>query len=98
MANLESQFQSKLKKELEALFPGCLVTKQESYVQGWPDLLVLYNDRWATLECKRSATAKHQPNQDYYVSRMNQMGFSRFVCPENKEDVLKELKEYFEKE
>lgn len=98
MANLESQFQSKLKKELEALFPGCLVTKQESYVQGWPDLLVLYNDRWATLECKRSATAKHQPNQDYYVSRMNQMGFSRFVCPENKDDVLTELKEYFKKE
>ena len=66
-----------------------------SDIQGIPDLLVLYNDKWATLESKKSATASHRPNQDYYVAKMNAMSFSRFIYPENKEDVLDELRESF---
>lgn len=96
MAESESRFQSKLKKDIKDRFPGCIVTKNESYIQGFPDLTIYYNELWATLECKRSPNAKKQPNQDYYVSRMNKMGFSRFICPGNKDDVLNELEEYFE--
>lgn len=92
---LESGFQDRLIDELERLFPGCIVFKMEQR-QGIPDLLVLYRDKWASLECKRSANAKHQPNQDYYVGVMNEMSFSRFVCPENKEDVLNDLQRTFE--
>lgn len=94
---LESKFQADLKKELQALFPGCLVTKLDSsYIQGIPDLLVLYNDKWAVLECKKSANAKKQPNQPYYVDKLNEMSFSRFIYPENKEEVLRELQRTFE--
>lgn len=92
---LESGFQDRLIGELKRLFPGCMVLKMEQ-CQGIPDLLVLYRDKWASLECKRSANAKHQPNQDYYVGVMDEMSFSRFICPENKEDVLNDLQRTFE--
>ena len=66
-----------------------------TYIQGIPDLLVLYRDKWASLECKKSVNAKKQPNQEYYVGCMNEMSFSRFICPENKEEVLNELQQSF---
>lgn len=94
---LESQFQSKLIKELKKLFPGCIVMKSDSgYLQGITDLLILFNDKWAALECKQHAGAKKQPNQEYYVGKMDEMSFSRFICPENKEEVLHDLQQSFQ--
>lgn len=96
MAKRETTFQAALKKELKKMFPGCLVTKLDSGdIQGIPDLLILYGPHWAILECKRHAGAPHQPNQDYYVDLLDEMSFSRFIYPENKEDVLDELYEAF---
>lgn len=93
-SKLERDFQAKLVKEVKDMFPGCLVMKLDSsYIQGIPDLLVLHNEHWATLECKKSANAKKRPNQDYYVGKMDEMSFSRFICPENKEEVLDELQQ-----
>lgn len=92
----ESEFQKNLKKELKEMFPGCIITKLDSNdIQGIPDFLILYKDKWATLENKRSSKATHRPNQDFYVNKMNNMGFSRFIYPENKDIVLEELKKYF---
>ena len=93
---LESNFQASLIKELKTKFPGCIVLKNDSsYLQGVPDLSVFYGDKWAMLEAKQSAKAKHQPNQDYYVGKANDMSFSRFIFPENKEEVLDELTHFF---
>ena len=89
-SRLESGFQDKLREELQKLFPGCLIFKMDQ-IQGIPDLLILHKNMWASLECKKSANAKKQPNQEYYVGLMNDMSFSRFICPENKEEVLNEL-------
>ena len=89
---LESKFQAKLIKEIKEHLPGCIVMKTDpNYIQGMPDLLILHKNKWASLENKRSANAKKQPNQQYYVDKMNEMSFSRFVCPENKEAVLSDL-------
>ena len=91
----ESKFQSDLKKELKKTFPDSIVTNLDSRdIQGIPDLLILYKNKWATLENKRSSKAHKQPNQEYYVNKMNDMSFSRFIYPENKEEVLTELKKY----
>lgn len=96
MAKSERDFQADLIKELKKIFVGCLVMKLDArYIQGIPDLLVLYKNKWATLECKKKASSSKRPNQDYYVDKMNEMSFSRFICPENKEDVLNELRETF---
>ena len=92
----ESKFQADLKKELKKMFPGCIVTKLDSGdIQGIPDLLILFKNMWATLECKKSANASKRPNQEHYVGLMNKMSFSRFICPENKEDILNELRKAF---
>ena len=90
--SLESKFQAKLIKELKELFPGCIVLKNDpNYLQGIPDLTIFYKDKWATLEVKKSEKASHQPNQEYYVNVMCLMSYSRFIYPENKEEVLHEL-------
>lgn len=92
---LESGFQDRLVQSLKDRFPGCMVFKMDQ-IQGIPDLLVLYKDKWASLECKKTAGAKKRPNQEYYVGKMDEMSFSRFVYPENKEEVLNELEQAFQ--
>lgn len=93
----ESNFQARLIKDLKKLFPGCIITKNDpNYIQGIPDLTIFYKDKWATLECKQKENAKQQPNQEHYVEKMNKMSFSRFIFPENKEEVLHDLQRSFE--
>lgn len=95
----ENKFQRELIEDLEDLFPGCIVMKLDAnYIQGIPDLLILYNEKWAVLECKRSEHEyinDQRPNQDYYIRVMNEMSFARFIYPENKEEVLDELQRAF---
>lgn len=88
----ESAFQSKLIKELKERFDGCIILKNDAnYLQGFCDLLILFGKRWAALECKASMDASHRPNQDYYIDKLDNMSYARFICPENKEEVLDEL-------
>jgi hypothetical protein len=92
----ESDFQAKLIKTIRLRFPGSIVTKLDSsHIQGIPDILVLHGDRWATLECKCSTDAGKRPNQEYYVRKMNDMSFSRFISPENEQEVLDEMEQSF---
>lgn len=94
-SRLESGFQDKLRDELKNLFPGCMIFKMDQ-IQGIPDLLILYKNMWASLEVKKNASAKRRPNQEYYVGLMNDMSFSRFIYPENKEEILNELSQAFQ--
>src|ERR1700754_4069722 len=88
----ENTYQGRLIKRLRKLFPGCIILKNDSgYLQGVPDLIILYGNRWAALEVKASANAGHQPNQEYYVDLMHQMSFAAFIYPENEKEVLDEL-------
>lgn len=92
MGRVESPFQARLIQQLYQLFPDCIILKNDpEYIDDIPDLLILFNDRWAALECKASARAARQPNQGWYIDKMNQMSFAAFIHPGNKEQVLDEL-------
>lgn len=92
----ESGFQDRLKKEIETIFPGSMVLKLDpTNKQGIPDLLVLYKNHWAALECKKNSKASFQPNQQFYISKMNDMSYSSVIYPENKTEVLHELQQAF---
>lgn len=66
-----------------------------AYIQGVPDLTVLSNKKWAMLEVKTSEDAVVQPNQGYYVQKLNKMSFAAFIYPENENEVLDALEFYF---
>lgn len=92
----ENKFQAGLISELKDIFRGCIVLKNDSsYMQGIPDLSIFYGDKWAMLECKKSPDEPHQPNQDLYVARANAMSFGAFIYPENKNEVIEALRNYF---
>ena len=96
MSKNENEFQSKLIKKIKAMFPGCIVMKNDpNYIQGIPDLTVLWKDKWALLECKKESDAHRRPNQDYYIRLANGSSFGRFVYPENEEEVLHDLQQAF---
>jgi hypothetical protein len=96
VAQLESKFQKAFKDELRDIFPGCIIFKNDpNEIQGIPDLVMLWKEHWAAFECKASARASHQPNQDYYILLLDGMSFAAFVYPENKDQVLDELQQAF---
>lgn len=93
----ERKYQAELIKKLRRRFPDCVILKNDSgYMQGVPDLILLWNDRWAMLEVKASYDSEEQPNQQWYVDRLNEMSFAAFIYPENEDEVLDEIQRQFE--
>ena len=93
---LESQFRSSLQERIKNEFPGCMIIPQNpNVVQGIPDLLVLFEDKWASLETKRAFNSSKRPNQDHYVEKMRDMSYSSFVSPDNINEVMDELQQAF---
>lgn len=89
----ENTFQAALIKELHLMFPGCMVLKNDAnYIQGIPDLLILFENRWAALEVKAGNTkARYEANQEYYIQKLNEMSYATTITPQNREQVLDEL-------
>ena len=93
---LENKFQAKLIESIKEKIPGCIVLKNDcNYIQGFPDLTILHNNGWAVLECKKDKEAPRQPNQEYYIRLLSDMGYAKFIFPENEEEILNELQYTF---
>lgn len=94
ITQLEADFQADLIDDLEVLFPGCMILKNDTgYIQGIPDLTIFYGNRYAILEVKAYKGAPEQPNQSYYIAMFDRMSFGAFIYPENKEEVLDDLQQ-----
>lgn len=94
---LENKFKTNLIKEIKKCFPNSMVLHLDpTEIQGIPDLIVLYKNHWAVLECKKNKEASIRPNQEYYIKIMDDMSFGRIIYPENKELVIYELQQAFE--
>jgi hypothetical protein len=98
MGKLESEFQGNLVKEIEGLLTDCMVlVKPGYYIQGFPDLLILYKNRWAILECKKSDDAAYQKNQKWWLAMLNEMGgYAAMIEPQNRKEILDEMVRSFE--
>ena len=94
----EADFKSGLYKEIRNKFPGTEVVPNDAgYIQGFPDATVYFpNGKYVLLERKRTSTSAKQPNQDYYVNDSPLSPNAMFVYPENKKDILKELKRRYD--
>lgn len=94
----ESAFQASIIRTIKNLCPGCIVLKNDAgYIQGIPDILVLYGVTWAALEFKKSENAPRRPNQEYYVDKMSKMSYAAFIYPANTETVLREMLDHFDR-
>jgi hypothetical protein len=95
----ERFYQASLIKTLRVVLEGCFILKNDSaYLQGVPDLLVLWQDRWAILEVKAKKPTKasdFEPNQEYYLDLLNGMSFAACIYPENEDEVLDALQQAF---
>ena len=93
----EGNFKTKLQNELRDMFPGCVIMKNDAQcIQGIPDMLILYKTHWAMLETKAYTKAKKEPNQPYWVHKLDAMSFAAFISPENKKEVLRDLQRAFQ--
>jgi hypothetical protein len=92
----ESQYQTDLIKKIKRILRGAVVLKNdEQYMQGIPDLLILWRDHWAMLEVKASAESRYRPNQEYWLDELNAMSFAAAIYPENEDEVLYALQQAF---
>lgn len=96
MPRKERDYQAGLIKRIERMLPGAYVRKIIAD-QGWPDLLILWEDRWALLEVKRKppTASDFEVNQEWYIEEFDSMSFSACIFPENEQEVLHALQQTF---
>lgn len=95
---LESAFERRLVRELQDRYPGAVVLKNNpNYIQGFPDRLLLVEDFWAAFDAKRERGSNRQPNQAYYIDKLDRMSFGMFVYPENEVEFLTRLDQAIER-
>ena len=93
MAKKESEFKTKLYKEIRERFPGTEVLPNDAnYIQGIPDATVYCpNGRYLMIESKRATASSRRPNQEYYINESSLSDNAMFAHPENKEEVFSEI-------
>jgi hypothetical protein len=91
----ESSFQSHVIARLRDLIgdDGFVFAMDGNYIQGFPDVLILYKGKWAALECKKSSKEPFQPNQEYYIDLIDSLSFCRVIYPSIENEVFNDLQQ-----
>lgn len=90
----ESAYRLDLCNRISTILPDCIIIKLPAdQYQGIPDLLILFENKWAMLEVKMSENSVHEPNQDWYVEHCNEMSYASFIWPDIEDAILAELVE-----
>jgi hypothetical protein len=93
---VERDFQPTVIKLIEERVPGCVIVKNDpNYRQGFPDLSIYYEDKYAILETKKDEDARYRPNQKTYLEEFARKTYARRIEPENAEEVIDGLCEFF---
>lgn len=95
---LESNFKREFKKEILLRCPSLTefdLIEPDTYGRSRSDLVILGDGCWAALEFKKEENASRQPNQEWNTERLSKKGYSKFVDPDNAEEVLSELEKLF---
>ena len=94
----ENKYRQDLVKKIKEIFPDIIIIHgNPNEIQGIPDLILFYKNKYAMIETKKLKKSKKQQNQDYYIDFIKDWGsFASFVQRDNEEVVLNELRRYFE--
>ena len=92
----ESNIQKRIIDRIKTMLPGAIVLKNDpNYIQGIPDLSVMWENKWCMLEVKRYENSSKQPNQEYYVNKADWMSYGRFISSDNEDEIINEMFDYF---
>lgn len=88
----ETKFKATFLKMVKDEFPDCIILRTDpTHIRGIADIVILNNDKWVALEFKDYEDAPKQPNQPYYISKMDGMSYASFVYPENSREVFRAI-------
>ena len=94
MNGIEKRLQTTIRKEAKKLgFEVLVIRPNPGIPDGFPDVLLLKEGFWGTIEVKDSPTAIYQPLQEERLEKYNDWSWSRRVDPTNWAEVHEELKE-----
>ena len=86
---LESRFKADFKDSVKWRIPYVKMYEPKTNRRSRPDLIILGPGTWAAIEFKRKEDASRQPNQEWEMDKLREMGAAYFVHPDNAEEVLR---------
>lgn len=91
---MEAQFKKDFLKKVEARLrhnkvPYLVLKVDSTFDRSKPDTIILADHGWCALEFKRSKSASHRPNQDFWIKYLNEIGgLALFVYPEKEDEFI----------
>lgn len=92
---LESELKRDFKNKVKCRLPHVKMYEPKTHTRSAPDLIILGWGIWAAFEFKRDRDSDEQPNQDFTIEILSEMGRAEFVYPDNVEEVLCGLEDLF---